>query len=64
MITWHDSYGGLRIDGKARVIDTQGQPIPGLFAGGEASGGGNQHGLGRATCHGFIAGTSAANGSA
>ena len=56
---WHDSYGGLRINGRAQVIDMQGEPIPGLYAGGEASGGGNQHGLGRALVHGYIAGTNA-----
>ena len=55
-----DSYGGLRINGKAQVLDTQGQVIPGLYAGGEASGGGQQHGIGRATVHGYIAGTNAA----
>jgi hypothetical protein len=53
---WHDSYGGLRINGKGQVLDTQGEVIPGLFSGGEASGGGNQHGLGRALVHGYIAG--------
>jgi hypothetical protein len=37
----------------------QGEPIPGLYAGGESSGGGNQHGLGRALVHGYIAGTNA-----
>jgi succinate dehydrogenase/fumarate reductase flavoprotein subunit len=57
---WHDSYGGLRINGRAQVVDMQGEPIPGLYAGGESSGGGNQHGLGRALVHGFIAGTNAA----
>ncbi len=57
---WHDSYGGLRINGRAQVIDTQGDPILGLYSGGEASGGGNQHGLGRALVHGYIAGTNAA----
>jgi hypothetical protein len=57
---WHDSYGGLRINGRAQVVDMQGEVIPGLFAGGEASGGGNQHGLGRALVHGYIAGTNAA----
>ena len=57
---WHDSYGGLRINGRAQVIDMQGDPIPGLYAGGESSGGGNQHGLGRALVHGYIAGTNAA----
>lgn len=55
---WHDSYGGLRINGKAQVVDMEGQIIPGLYAGGEASGGGNQHGLGRALVHGYIAGGS------
>jgi hypothetical protein len=55
-----DSYGGLRINGKAQVIDTQGEVIPGLYAGGEASGGGSQHGIGRASVHGYIAGTNAA----
>jgi hypothetical protein len=57
---WHDSYGGLRINGRAQVIDMQGEPIPGLYAGGESSGGANQHGLGRALVHGYIAGTHAA----
>ena len=55
-----DSYGGLRINGKAQVLDTQGQVIAGLYAGGEASGGGWQHGIGRASVHGYIAGTHAA----
>ncbi|MEX2536795.1 MAG: FAD-binding protein [Trueperaceae bacterium] len=59
MIIWHDSYGGLRINGKAQVVDLEGETIPGLYAGGEASGGGNQHGIGRATVHGYIAGTNA-----
>lgn len=54
---WHDSYGGLRINGKAQVVNTEGEVIPGLYAGGEASGGGSLHGLGRALVHGFIAAT-------
>jgi len=58
---WHDSYGGLRINGRTQVIDMQGEPIAGLYAGGETSGGGNQHGLGRALVHGYIAGTNAAD---
>jgi hypothetical protein len=53
---WHDSYGGLRINGKSQVVDTQGAVILGLYSGGEASGGGNQHGLGRALVQGYIAG--------
>ncbi len=33
------TFGGLRIDTSARVIDTEGEPIPGLFAAGELVGG-------------------------
>ena len=56
----NDSYGGLKIDGHCQVIDIYGKPIPGLFAGGEASGGGRAHGIGRACVHGYMAGTYAA----
>ncbi|KAA9009942.1 FAD-dependent oxidoreductase [Histidinibacterium aquaticum] len=59
MVVWHDSYGGLRLNRNCQVLDNEMQPIPGLFAGGEASGGGQMHGLGRATVHGYIAGTEA-----
>jgi hypothetical protein len=55
----NDSIGGLRIDGRCQVIDIYGKPIPGLFAGGEASGGGRAHGIGRACVHGYMAGTCA-----
>ncbi|MDH3264940.1 MAG: FAD-binding protein, partial [Paracoccaceae bacterium] len=47
MVIWHDSYGGLRVNGRQQVIDMEGQPIPGLYAGGEAVGGFNKHGLGK-----------------
>ena len=57
MIIWHDCYGGLRINGRAQVIDLDGKVMPGLYAGGESSGGGNQHGLGRCLVHGYIAGS-------
>jgi FAD binding domain len=53
----NDSIGGLKIDGHCQVIDIYGKPIPGLFAGGEASGGGRAHGIGRACVHGYMAGT-------
>jgi tricarballylate dehydrogenase len=33
------TFGGLRIDGEARVLDTDLEPIPGLFAAGELVGG-------------------------
>ena len=33
------TFGGLRIDNDAAVIDTEGEPIPGLYAAGELVGG-------------------------
>ncbi len=60
MVVWHDSYGGLRINGRNQVIDMRGAVIPGLYAGGEAVGGFNKHGLGKGHVHGYIAGTYAA----
>ncbi|MEE2905559.1 MAG: FAD-dependent oxidoreductase [Gemmatimonadota bacterium] len=59
MVIWHDSYGGLRVNGRQQVVDTQGEVIPGLYAGGEAVGGFNKHGLGKGHVHGYIAGTHA-----
>ena len=59
MVIWHDSYGGLRVNGRQQVVDMQGQIIPGLYAGGEAVGGFNKHGLGKGHVHGYIAGTHA-----
>ncbi|MBQ0059105.1 MAG: flavocytochrome c [Lachnospiraceae bacterium] len=35
----HHTMGGLKIDTKTEVIDTEGQAIPGLFAAGEVTGG-------------------------
>jgi hypothetical protein len=61
MVVWHDSYGGLRVNGKHQVVDMRGQVIPGLYAGGEAVGGFQKHGLGKGHVHGFIAGTNAAS---
>ena len=59
MVIWHDSYGGLRVNGRQQVVDMQGRVIPGLYAGGEAVGGFNKHGLGKGHVHGYIAGTHA-----
>ena len=59
MVIWHDSYGGLRVNGRQQVVDMQGQVISGLYAGGEAVGGFNKHGLGKGHVHGYIAGTHA-----
>ena len=60
MVIWHDSYGGLRVNGRQQVVDMKGQVIPGLYAGGEAVGGFNKHGLGKGHVHGYIAGKHAA----
>jgi succinate dehydrogenase/fumarate reductase flavoprotein subunit len=35
----HYTSGGVGIDERARVVDIQGMPIPGLFAAGEVCGG-------------------------
>jgi succinate dehydrogenase/fumarate reductase flavoprotein subunit len=56
----HDTRAGLRINAKCQVMDLNGQVIPGLYCGGESAGGFSQHGLARATCQGYIAGTAAA----
>lgn len=56
----HDCLSGLRITGKAQVIDLWGQVIPGLYCAGETSGGFNQHGLAKSLTFGRIAGREAA----
>ena len=55
----HDTRSGLRINRKCQVMDLNGQVIPGLYCAGESAGGFNQHGLGRCTTQGFIAGSNA-----
>lgn len=60
------TFGGLRIDGESRVLDTEFQPIPGLYAAGELVGGLFYHnypggtGLSSGAVFGRIAGRSAA----
>src|SRR6202521_2886508 len=60
----HDCISGLRINGKAQVIDLWGAVIPGLYCGGESSGGFNQHGLAKSITFGRIAGREAAQSAA
>ena len=62
----HHTMGGVKIDVRTEVISTEGQPIPGLYAAGEVTGGvhgGNRIG-GNAVCDfvvfGRIAGANAA----
>jgi uncharacterized FAD-dependent dehydrogenase len=50
----------LRINARCEVMDMNAAVIPGLYCGGESAGGFSQHGLARATCQGYIAGTNAA----
>ena len=54
----HDSYAGLRVNGKNQVVDLWGKVIPGLYCGGESAGGCSQHGLGRCYTAGYIIGSS------
>jgi hypothetical protein len=56
----HDTRAGVRINAKCQVIDMNGEIIPGLYCAGESAGGFNQHGMGRCTTQGFIAGIHAA----
>ena len=56
----HDCLSGLRINAKAQVIDLWGNAVPGLYCGGETSGGFNQHGLAKSLTFGRIAGREAA----
>lgn len=39
VVSVHHTMGGVQIDTKARVLDGQGEPIPGLYAAGEVTGG-------------------------
>ena len=61
------TFGGLRVDGNAQVIDTDRRPIPGLYAAGEMVGGLFYYnypggtGLMSGAVFGRIAGTSAAS---
>ena len=61
------TFGGLKIDTNARVIDTDGAPIPGLFAAGELVGGifyfnyPGASGLMSSAVFGRVAGREAAN---
>ncbi len=56
----HDTYAGLRINGRCQVMGWNGEVIPGLYCGGESAGGCSQHGSGRCTTQGYIAGKQAA----
>jgi len=56
----HDTYAGLRVNGKFQVIDVFGKIIPSLYCAGESAGGFTLHGLGRCIAGGYIAGKNAA----
>jgi succinate dehydrogenase/fumarate reductase flavoprotein subunit len=56
----HDTRAGLRINAQCQVLDLNGRVIAGLYSAGESAGGFNQHGMGRCTTQGFIAGRHAA----
>jgi hypothetical protein len=59
-IQLHDTYMGVRINGHCQVLTLEGEVIPGLYCGGESSGGASAHGLGRCITQGYIAGYEAA----
>lgn len=51
----HDFYGALRVNADSQVIDRWGKPIPGLYAGGEAASGWEEHGHGKCITGGYLA---------
>ncbi len=56
----HDCNVGLRINGKAQVVDMGGNVIPGLYCAGESAGGFAKHGLAKGVVMGRVAGRDAA----
>jgi tricarballylate dehydrogenase len=60
------TFGGLRINARGQVLDTEGNPMPGLYAAGELVGGLFYHnypggsGLAAGAVFGRLAGASAA----
>jgi predicted oxidoreductase len=56
----HDTYMGVRVNGHCQVLTLEGEAIPGLYAGGECTGGASAHGLARCLTQGYIAGYEAA----
>jgi len=57
----HDTCGGLAVNPRAQVLDSEGKVIQGLYAGGEATGGIEVAGLPRCVILGRIAGENAAS---
>ncbi len=51
----HDTLAGLRTDAHRQVLNTVGEPIPGLFACGECAGGHHTHGMGKTQTGAYIA---------
>ncbi len=58
----HDTYAGLRVNGKNQVVDMAGKVIPGLYCGGESAGGASQHGMGRCFTAGYVIGAEVCKG--
>jgi predicted oxidoreductase len=56
------SLGGVNTDLKCRVLDTDGTPIPGLFAAGEVAGMAGGHVNGTAALEGAMIGPSLLSG--
>jgi hypothetical protein len=56
----HDTYSGVRVNGKFQVIDIFGKPIPGFYSAGECAAGITLHGVGRCMVGGYIAATDVA----
>ena len=59
MVIWHDSYGGLRVNGRQQVIDLQGEVIPGSMPAARPWAASTSTVSARATCMAISPGTHA-----
>lgn len=58
----HDTYTGLRVNGRWQVVDIWGKTIPGFYCAGESASGFIQHGVGKCIVAGYVAATDAMQG--
>jgi FAD binding domain-containing protein len=59
----HDTYTGLRVNGKWQAMDIFGKPIPGFYCAGECAAGITLHGVARGMVGGYVAATDAVRAS-
>lgn len=60
-VTLHDCYCGLHVNNRCEVLTWEGEPIKGLYAAGEVTGGSSMHGLARGLVQGYVLGNTFAS---